>query len=371
MNGPEFPTLGDDLEDEGEREITDRDLQGDIAELGENRYREWKWYVYRLRTPVERAEDPAAGLRELMTVFVGPVDIMQVQRDFGGGQFEFRGFQDRMRKLKRVALAGPRKVFSQSVVMSGPAPAAAPAADGILGELAVSVRQQGQLLERLAERVSNPAPAPAQGMTFDNVIQLATLISGQREHQQTTPEVFKEMAGLFRQGLEAGASRDPGETNTTAAVIQTLAPSIERIASALLTRRGGAPTPAARPAMTTAAPVSSAHVIETHTNTAAAPAAPDQAETETSFRMQAVTDSLARAISAFGTQAERDPEDFAGTIEDLLEPSEIAILRLATLDGLMSELETVSERYPVFRSPQARAYCARVLAALRGDTDAA
>src|SRR3990172_1751862 len=98
---------------EDERENSVRDAIGDISDMGDRRFREWKWYVYRLRTPVEKSADPRAGDMELMTVFGGPVDVLQIQREFGGGLFEFRGFMGRMKIRQRATLGGPRKNWIQ------------------------------------------------------------------------------------------------------------------------------------------------------------------------------------------------------------------------------------------------------------------
>ena len=73
-----------------------------------------------------------------------------------------------------------------------------------------------------------------------------------------------------------------------------------------------------------------AEVVET------VPAPAVEPEPEESPRMAAVVDALARAVDAMGTDDDREPADFAATVETILNPVELSMLRLATTDGLGS-----------------------------------
>ena len=66
---PEQPILEpvDESDDDG-AEV------GDIAALSDPSYREWIWWVYRMRSPAELQKDPKARHRVVVTKIVGPLD---------------------------------------------------------------------------------------------------------------------------------------------------------------------------------------------------------------------------------------------------------------------------------------------------------
>jgi hypothetical protein len=326
---------------------------GDVGELADNRYTEYSWSIYRLRSVEEINRSPQAGPRSLVTKRVGPIDILELQREFGGGIYEFWAYFDqndgagkRLRFRRVYAVDGPRKDVTSPVT----APAAAPA--GTDPQLAAILGQINRTLERLENRAATPAtPAPAtQPFPFKELVELSKLIS-----DRATPALagasVTEMMGLVQQGIELGKSTQPGsEPSTVAVVLEKLAPSLERLAATLLTRR--APPPPRRP---TGGPVpSSAQVV----SEPEAPEPPSDDET----RMSAAIDALARAV------IEQTPaEDFAFVLEHSLSREQVAMLRLGSTEQIMGQLSESGAlaKYPILATEAAAPYLDTVLTELR------
>jgi hypothetical protein len=333
---------------------------GDVAELADSRYTEFSWSIYRLRGNDEISRNPQAGPRALVTKRVGPIDILEIQREFGGGIFEFWAYLDendgrgKRLKFRRVyAVDGPRKDVIQSVTQSAPATAADP-------QLAAVLSGMLRTLDRLDARAS-VAPAPTspaptmQPFPFAELVQLSKLIS-----DKATPALagasITEMMGLVTQGIELGKSTQPGaEQSTVAVVLEKLAPSLERLAATLLSRRP-APPPQRRPA---GGPVASTAQVVNEPEPA-----PGPSDDET--RMAAAVDSLARAV------IEQTPtDDFAFVLEHSLSREQVAMLRLGSTDQIMGQLSESGAlaKYPILATEAAAPYLDSVLAELRAPAD--
>lgn len=330
---------------------------GDVSELADQRYSDYSWSVWRQRTSEEIARNPKAGPRSFVTRIVGPVDIMAFQAQHGGGIYEFWAYLDlgdgngrRYRFKQTYPIDGPRKDGS------APAPAAAPAAAHSSGpdpQLAAALGAINRMLERLDARAAQPAPpAPAvQAFPFKELVELTKMLN-----DRATPALagasVTEMMSLVQQGIELGKSTQPGtEPNTVAIVLEKLAPSLERLASTLLTRRPSPPAMRRPPGGPVA---STAHLV----NEPEPPAPPSDDET----RMSAAVDALARAVIE-----QTPPDDFAFVLEHTLSREQVAMLRLGSTEQVMQQLTDAGAtvKYPILATEAAAPYLDSVLTELR------
>jgi len=325
---------------------------GDVGELADSRYTDYSWIIYRLRSPEEISRMPQAGPRSLVTRRVGAIDITEIQREFGGGIYEFWAFLDhndgsgkRLRFKRTFAVESPRR--------DPPPPPPPPAPSAGDAQLAAVLNGILRTLERLDTRAAQPAtPAPAvQPFPFKELVELSKLIS-----DRATPALagasVTEMMALVSQGIELGKSTQPGsEPSTVAVVLEKLAPSLERLAATLLTRRQ--PPPAMRRPAGGPVP-STAQVV----NEPEPPEPPSDDET----RMSAAIDALARAL------IEQTPaEDFAFVLEHSLSREQVAMLRLGSTEQIMGQLTDSGAmlKYPILATESAAPYLDSVLAELR------
>jgi len=324
---------------------------GDIQQLADPSYQDWSWWVYRIRNAAEMAADPKRRQRVIVTKVTGPLDVMEIKNQFGGGVYEFWGYYNgRMQMHPRYELEGPPKTYHATAT---PATVPAPSSNGdkVSEQLLLLLQRQQEQLNRLEARL-NAAPAPAQGLTVVDILKLAPLIRG--EQSSTGGDVMKEIVGAFKSGIELRGSVEGGaEKSTTEILVEKLAPSLERIATAFVNRRPG-PRSAAPPRRSV--PPSEATVIE------GSPEA-EPAAAEPNYRIMAAVDALARAIGD-----EADPAAFAVSLEDILNPLEFSWVRSKNTDELMAELADTTARYPVFRTEPARMFLDAMLAELRNPT---
>jgi len=331
---------------------------GDVGELADSRFTEFSWSIYRLRSTEEVTRNPQAGPRSLVTRRVGPIDILEIQREFGGGIYEFWAYLDqndgagkRLRFKRVYAVDGPRRDVTQPVTLPAPASTAADA------QLAAVLNGILRTLERMDTRAAvAPAAVAAaapvmQPFPFAELVQLSKLIS-----DKATPALagasITEMMGLVTQGIELGKSTQPGaEQSTMAVVLEKLAPSLERLAATLLSRRP-APPPQRRPA---GGPVpSSAQVVNEPE--------PIEPQTDDQTRMAAAVDALARAVIE-----QTPPDDFAFVLEHSLSREQVAMLRLGSTEQIMGQLADsgATLKYPILATEAAAPYLDSVLTELR------
>lgn len=361
---PEVPPSApaDDREPDDDRE-PENDLlpdPGDVSQLADPAYREWVWWIYRMRAPAEMERGPGRPRQRVMVDKVsGPLDVLDVRKRFGGGVYEFWGYFDgRLRMRCTHELEGPRVNYDAP---APPAVAPANATPGVAPEVLAILSQQGETLKRL-EQVISQRPA-AQGMTMRDVLQLLPLIQHPPAERQDTSSLFAEMVSAFKTGVELrGTVEGQPEKNVTEVLIEKLVPAAERIVTALATRRA-----AQRPRATPAGPAGAA----------APPRSPSEATViedppggsghgvEENHRIMAAIDALASAI------AEQDePGEFAIMLERLLNPLEVAWITSKSTDELMGELVPVT-RHPIFQTEGARVFVDAMLAELKSPTDPA
>jgi len=329
---------------------------GDVGELADSRYTEFSWTIYRLRGNDEISRNPQAGPRSLVTKRVGPIDILEIQKAFGAGIYEFWAYLDqndgmgkRLRFRRVYAVDGPRRDVTGIVA---PMPAAAGVDPALAAVLAAINRTLERLDARAAVAAPSAPPAPVmQPFPFAELVQLSKLIT-----DKATPALagasITEMMALVTQGIELGKSTQPGaEQSTVAVVLEKLAPSLERLAATLLTRRPP-PPPMRRPP---GGPVTStAQVV----NEPEPPPLPSDDET----RMSAAIDALARAVIE-----QTPPDDFAFVLEHSLSREQVAMLRLGSTEQIMGQLAEsgATAKYPILATEAAAPYLDSVLTELR------
>lgn len=364
---PDAPEVPDDIE------IAD---DSDLRQLAAATYASWLWWVYRLRDADEMRENSKRNRKILCTKIPGPLDVLAIQKDYGGGTFEVWGFLDGKLKLRKsFDLDGARKVWTDMREVDPQRPSSAPddAAVRIL-----SARME--TIERLLERIAVAPAAASPGLSVAELLKLLPML------QAPTPSVdpammLTQMVGIFKMGAEIRSDVDAPPTPFAATILDKLLPAVERLAGAIIARNNNT-----RPALPAASPQqqpksagngSHAEVVGSGLPAnppgyvgAPAPLAPDPppAESESAaapstleqIRFTGLVDALARAIDEGD-----DPKDFASAVERMLTESELDQLTGTSLDLLMPQLEATVVTYPVFGTEIARPFVDAVLTELR------
>jgi hypothetical protein len=335
---------------------------GDFLALADESFRDATWFIWRRAVPGEPVVPGSKGTPKYVCKLVGPIDLDTIAQRVGGGSFRICGYRGTpFRKFieRPFEVDGPRKVHDTER-----APAPAPPTNGSApADMAAAVTAAIAAGFARLEQKLQPPPAAAPAMSFKDLIEAAKLMRPDPVQQENPNEnTINAMMGLIKQGIELGATREPGAGTDWVAVIDKAMPIADKLVSALGQRRG---VPPRRPPQGQPVPPSRAEVIETP------PPAPEPepAPEGVNVRMAAVVDSLARSIEAMGTEREVEPADFAATAETVLLPAELSMLRLATTDSLMAELLQTVDQFPVFKTPQARVFVDAVLSDLRGPTE--
>lgn len=353
---------------------------GDLQALNDASLNDWSWMVYRLRTPDEMVRDRSKHQRIFVTKLVGPLDVMELQRAVGGGVFEIRGFfNNRIQTCQRHELAGPIRTFA-------PAPPVTESNGTHLREserpdgtrmLRRMIFRQNRQLRQLSETVSAlrtaPAAPPPQSLDVLQVFELADRIHA-RSNPHPEANVLEQMVSAFKSGMEVKREVDgePDHTLTDTLVDKGI-PALERLLGTLLiTRRGAPPRPPGAPAY----PTSSATVVDNPvtpdvaaTTPAVPPAEPPAGHGDDGdpgrHRWATAIEAMARAVSEG-----QDPRDFAITLEAVLQPHEIGILRLAPADQVMAMLRSSAGGHlPVLNSAAAAGFVTEVVAELNRPDD--
>ncbi len=342
---------GPDYDELTEIELSQLKL-GDLGLLSNPEYRDWDWHIYRFRTRAEIAADPQGGTRELMGKRSGPIDLFEIQEQFGGGVFEFWGFFDKgegegkkLYKKPVIPIAGVRKRFDVPILQT-PAPAQPISSDPLI-----------RLLERMdqrLERMDRPAPAPAQ-TSIKELAETLVLLNGLHRPagapRNPDREVVNGLMEMVKTGIEIGQGREPATPGEGATdwgkVIEAAAPVVDRILARMtpVRRPPLRPPGAAAPAPASS---SSAEVVD------------PESEAVVNHRWPAAIESLANAI-ADG----EDAQEFAITLEHILNKQEFGMLRAATLDQVMTEMQAAFGAFPILKTDQAQTYIQALLAEIK------
>jgi len=349
---------------------------GDLEALNDATLNDWTWYIYRIRTADEMAREHTKHQRVFVTKLVGPLDVTEVQRICGGGVFEIRGFlKNRLLTARRHEIAGPVMHYGPAPAgparqVNGSAPvleAAPPPSD--TRRLFRMIRRQNQALRaELAELRRAPAPAaPAPGPTITELFALADKIH-ERANPQPASGVVNEVIGSFRAGFELSKElKGEPERSTTEMMLDKGLPVLERLLGGFLAartapRRPGPPPP----------PRSSATVVNDPPAAAPppppappAPDAPGGNPDEGSHRWATAIEALARQVSTGG-----DPIDFAATLEAILTPEDIDLIRRSPADAVLAQLRRLAGgEFPVLTTEGAAAFVREVVAELKREPD--
>ena len=329
---------------------------GDASALMDPSFAEWEWTVYRLHTPDEIVRLRPATPRLWLGRNVGPLDLQAVQGHYGGGTFEFWGkFDGNLLARIRQDLAGPRKDFNAT-----PAPAAAAAAAGTTdpGLLRLLENQQ-RTLDALVAKSNTPAAA-AVSPTF---MEMLELFDRMKPHAPSEGQMG-EIVSAFKEGI---ALRDAlggqPERDKLDIILERVMPSFEKVAGQML---AGAAAARRAPPRAPARPASSATVVDP--GGAAGPAVtvePGEVVDPGDHRMRTAVEVVANAI-ANG----EDPGDTAATVESILQPQELYILRQMSDADVVTTLRTsAGGQFPVLEHAEAPGFIAAVLADLRQPLD--
>lgn len=353
------PPEDDDLPgDDGPGEVLSD--PGDLAALADASYSEWKWHVYRVRSP----EDMATSRSRQQTVFavtlMGPLDVSQLRETVGGGVFQVWGYLGGALRVKRTfELEGPPRYYAPPAPPAPPPPvAAAPTTappngtDPVLVQL---LQGQQKTLDMIAARLAVPAVAP--GLSFTDALAMAEMMN--RGGGGGGVEM-KDLVTLFKQGIEVGSNAVGGnEKSTLEVILEKAMPSLERVATAMAAR---APRRPAQAATVRPREASSAAVVEDPTAAPPEPAAPPELTLEqqqAAVRWGGAVDALARAIADA-----TEPADFADTLDALLLPDEIDLMLAGGTAAVMQQIRTAGGRYPILNTPGAEQFVGAVLAVL-------
>lgn len=346
---------------------------GDMAALSDANFGDWEWWVYRIRSTAEMQELRTKEARVLVLKLTGPLDVVELMRACGGGVFEIRGFFNHiMRTRIRREFAGPIKTYgtepvqTQSVtakVNAAPAPAAPNSEMAMMRRM---IRRQNRVLEGLTglvqSRLATPAPA-----VVDPMAQLTAVLEiADRIHDKTNPKpeanVLGEVVNAFRSGMELRKEIDgEPEKSPTELVIDKGLPMVERLLGTFLANRRAParPVPPAPPH-----PPSGAQVVDSPPPPSSPPK-PAAAVESGEHRWTTAIEAMARAMSEG-----EDAGEFAITLEAILQPAEIWLVRNASTEQVVATLrERAGGAFPVFGTDAAAAYIAAVKAALEDDSD--
>lgn len=328
---------------------------GDMSVLADARFSEWSWHIFRLRGPDEQGLRESANARIWCDRQTGPLDLATIQAKHGGGLFEIwckdpRGI---LRRKFRQAIAGPRKQYNAAEpnVTTTPPPAPGHASSDPLLRI---LERQGELLEQLirATNSSSKDKSPSALEVLEVAAKIANMNSPRpAQSANELLDVLKE--GMALQAQVAGG----GESSTAEKLLEKSLPVIERVLAGMLAPRRPAPRPAPPG---TPVPTSVATVVEE-------PTPEPQAEpVQETHRMTTAVEAFARAIGQ--GQA---PEDFAVTLESILNEQELGLVRMSPAPLLLEQMrKNAGGRLPLLEHENAEPYLAAVLADLNRDDDA-
>jgi len=322
---------------------------GDYALLADDRFSDWTWTVFRVKSPQERNQNPGAPLRVWLEKILGPLEVAAIRDRWGPGVYEFRGYWGgHLRARLQQELGAVR----EAVRAAAPAPPEPSALERRVDELAGLVKQ---LVERQAAPA--PAPAPALGMdqVLDTAMRIAEMSRGSRQSQLDPTAIM----GLWREGMEFGRevarAGEPAEEGSTVDKIMDRAlPLAERLLAGMFAPRAAAPRPAPPPA--TVVTDSGATVVE-----AQPPAVPAPEAVVDQHRMATAVEVFARGITEH-----TDAAEIADTLDEILSDDELATVVQAPTGMLLERMRAFgAAAHPALMTDDAEPLLAAVQAELR------
>jgi len=318
---------------------------GDLLALSDAEYSDATWYVWRQQIPGDpMPRRPYGNAPTYLAMLTGPLNLEAIRQQVGGGFFRVQGWRKKhCFKRFTINFEGPRKEFAVDAVRD-PLVTSSVTSPGDPSVQAAILRQLDSIERRLNERTAAVTPAAPAKDPVELAIMLAKVIrSGEGVQGSPDKVVVDAMLGMLKEGISLGQGREPDQAprgTDWAAVIEKAMPLVDRVVTAMSARAMQMRYERAR----------SAEVVD-ETQSQPLDAA--------GIRMTAVIDALARAVAD-----EIPPEDFADSMIHMLEPQELAMLKITTADQAMADLAGVIKRYPILSTPLAREYIAQVLAEL-------
>ncbi len=347
----------DDLISFGVQALRAANETGDMTVLSDARFADWSWHIFRLRSADEPANRESGGSPRIWCdKQVGPLDLSLIKSRHGGGVFEIWCKDPRgvLRRKFRQEIAGPRMRYTTVE----PAPSSPPPVSTSNDPVIRLLERQGQILEQLvrerAPRVKEQSPLEV----LDIAARIASMSNpGPQQSATDLLAVLKE--GMALQAQVAGG----GDSSSTAEkLLEKSLPVIERVLAQLLAPRrqaAGRPQPRPNPPAT-AVPVteSSATVVEEPQ--------PIEEPVQENHRMVTAVEACARSLAQG-----QPPEDFAVTLENILNEQELGLVRMATPAMLLEQMRAnAGGKFPILEHENAEGFIAGVLAELnRPPTD--
>lgn len=358
-------------------DFSDDDVGGTLF-LGPN-YDGVQWSIHRLRTRSEMADDAGRGKRlEWVHDCVGEIRGSELVPMIGGGTFNFRGYVPRddgngvrLAFNEVVTLAGPRKDFSRVEAAAAVAPSTpvAPVSNGdpTARMLRRMLREQREDRERMTRALERLSERPAQSSDLMQMIAGMRAMDEMRgDHQPAVdPLSFAKefltthLAGVSS-GVEIGRGQPPGDPDAAPNYVPLIEKAIDVLGPVLgRAMSRGRPMPPGGPP-----PRSSARVVEDPPAPAHQAAAEPARAPTPAHRWHTAIEALYRA-QLHG----KDPADFAESLEDMLDPDEIGMMKLASADDVLTtpQLADVLKQFPALSEHQGRVYLGAVLTALRAE----
>ncbi len=375
---------------------------GDLADLDSPTFSDYEWNIYRLRTAEDMAKSGTRSPRVWIAKRVGPVNLNEIQADYGGGWFEFWGKLNGVtrKKFRREIEGEPKLSRIATTSPNGNPSSLAPQRDASGSASADELVRRAVLRERRrherqAERKERDDERRRADERFNRLEQLIAQSAAARPTSEPKPERLKDLAETMlmlrqlapegaagmsplellkaardwmNQGIVLGEKREPGTVDggdgwnaeRVTAVAQALAQILARFTPP--PRRD--PSAGAQPAAEAAKPTDShAEVVPNP------PAASDPMH-----RWKGAVETVARNMVRG-----RGPDDTAATVEDLLNEEELGHLRGAQIDGVWrpSGTEVLAwlygqglGKFPQLESPGGLVYLDSVLAELRRPEEA-
>ena len=329
--------------------------KGDIGALQHPSFSDWEWYVYRIRSPEEMRQQQTNRQRVTIGKLVGPLNLTDLMQLCGGGVFEVRGMFGGVMH-SRIMQEFPGPIRATSVV--SPMVAAVSTLAGVQPSPAPPVvapdataRVLEKMLDRLERLESKAQPAPA-GVTVTEVMGLARQIA---EMAGPRDGGLDQTANALMKGIELARQVEGApESSTTEKILDRAAPMLERLVGTLLTQRRPMPARNA-PAPPRPATGSSAAVVDGQPVTPVEVVAVGE-----NYRWPAAIEAMAKAM---GRGVE--PGDFANTLADILDESELGMVRIGGADRVVQMIrDNAGARFPVLMEPAAETYVRAVLQAL-------